>query len=222
MSIVTVPPGIPCATDLRNCDRLPVGHPDRPGVPRVGPGQPVRGDQPPRSPPSPTSATSFRCTPAFGAAAAGGGWTFVPAISLAEIWTDNVLNTTNNRRWDFLTIATPSIAITGRHSQRPGPVPIRTAIPPGCQDAAREQLHQPVARHRAVHHRAGRVLRRRKSDRRRRAGGRRLRCAGSRRYSELWRLRVPAWHTRHHGALQPEPGADQQRFDRALLAASLR
>ena len=44
----------------------------------------------------------------------------------------------------------------GRHSQRPGPVAIRTAIPPGCQDAAREQLHQPAARHRAVHNRAGR------------------------------------------------------------------
>jgi uncharacterized protein (PEP-CTERM system associated) len=49
----------------------------------------------------------------FGAAGAGGGWTFVPTLSLEEAWTDNLLNTTNNRRWDLLTIATPSIAITG-------------------------------------------------------------------------------------------------------------
>jgi hypothetical protein len=49
----------------------------------------------------------------FGAAAAGGGWTFTPAVSLEEVWTDNILQTTNNRRWDLLTLATPSIAING-------------------------------------------------------------------------------------------------------------
>jgi uncharacterized protein (PEP-CTERM system associated) len=49
----------------------------------------------------------------FGAAGAGGGWTFVPSVSLEEIWTDNILNTATNRRWDLLTIAVPSIAITG-------------------------------------------------------------------------------------------------------------
>jgi hypothetical protein len=49
----------------------------------------------------------------FGAAAAGGGWTFTPAISGTEIWTDNVLNTETNRRWDLLSVATPSISIQG-------------------------------------------------------------------------------------------------------------
>ena len=34
-------------------------------------------------------------------------------LSLQEAWTDNILNTTNNRRWDVLTLFTPSIAITG-------------------------------------------------------------------------------------------------------------
>ena len=49
----------------------------------------------------------------FGAAPAGGGWTFTPAISFEEIWTDNVLNTERNRRWDMLSVATPSIAVLG-------------------------------------------------------------------------------------------------------------
>ena len=49
----------------------------------------------------------------FGAASSGGGWTFTPMLSLQEAWTDNILNTTNNRRWDVLTLFTPSIAVTG-------------------------------------------------------------------------------------------------------------
>jgi len=43
----------------------------------------------------------------------GGGWTFTPSITLQEAYTDNILNTQSNRRWDLLTLATPGIAING-------------------------------------------------------------------------------------------------------------
>ncbi len=49
----------------------------------------------------------------FGGAAAGGGWTFVPSITLQEAYTDNVLNSSTDRRWDLITVATPGIAIQG-------------------------------------------------------------------------------------------------------------
>jgi uncharacterized protein (PEP-CTERM system associated) len=48
----------------------------------------------------------------FGAAA-GGGWTFVPRVSLDEIYTDNVLNTERDRRWDLITIASPGFYLNG-------------------------------------------------------------------------------------------------------------
>jgi len=48
----------------------------------------------------------------FGAPAAA-GWTFVPRVSLDEIYTDNVLNTEFNRRWDLLTLFTPGITVQG-------------------------------------------------------------------------------------------------------------
>ncbi len=48
----------------------------------------------------------------FGAAA-GPGWTFVPQLALDELFTDNILNTETNRRWDLLTLFTPSILING-------------------------------------------------------------------------------------------------------------
>jgi uncharacterized protein (PEP-CTERM system associated) len=50
----------------------------------------------------------------FGAGAAGaGGWTFVPRISAQEMYTDNVLETATNRRWDLVTLVTPGISILG-------------------------------------------------------------------------------------------------------------
>ncbi|MEJ0015019.1 MAG: outer membrane beta-barrel protein [Acetobacteraceae bacterium] len=47
------------------------------------------------------------------AAPAGGGWTFVPQVSLQEIFNDNVLNTTDDRRWDFITVLTPGFTLQG-------------------------------------------------------------------------------------------------------------
>jgi hypothetical protein len=41
------------------------------------------------------------------------GWTFVPRITLQEYWTDNVLNSQNDRRWDMVTLITPSITVNG-------------------------------------------------------------------------------------------------------------
>jgi uncharacterized protein (PEP-CTERM system associated) len=46
-------------------------------------------------------------------AAAGPGWTFVPQLALNELFTDNILNSETNRRWDLLTLFTPSILING-------------------------------------------------------------------------------------------------------------
>jgi uncharacterized protein (PEP-CTERM system associated) len=49
----------------------------------------------------------------FGAAANGGGWTFTPALGAYEFYTDNVLATATNRRWDLVTVVTPSLSIFG-------------------------------------------------------------------------------------------------------------
>ncbi len=50
----------------------------------------------------------------IGAAAANGkAWTFVPALGADEFFTDNVLQSPTDRRWDFVTVVTPSIAING-------------------------------------------------------------------------------------------------------------
>ena len=112
MRVVTVPLGIPvrltcaiaigCLSGTRIALAFPASDPANPSVVTTAP-EPTESDL----------RNQLQMHSGLGAAAAGGGWTFVPAISLAEIWTDNVLNTTNNRRWDFLTIATPSISITG-------------------------------------------------------------------------------------------------------------
>jgi len=49
----------------------------------------------------------------FGAAASGGGWTFSPGLGAYEYYTDNVLATPSNRRWDLVTVVTPSLSIFG-------------------------------------------------------------------------------------------------------------
>jgi uncharacterized protein (PEP-CTERM system associated) len=49
----------------------------------------------------------------FGAAANAGGWTFTPGLGAYEYYTDNVLGTATNRRWDLVTVVTPSISIFG-------------------------------------------------------------------------------------------------------------
>ena len=49
----------------------------------------------------------------FGAAANGAGWTFTPGLGAYEYYTDNVLASATNRRWDLVTVVTPSISIFG-------------------------------------------------------------------------------------------------------------
>ncbi len=50
----------------------------------------------------------------MGAAAANGNaWTYVPALGAQEMYTDNVLQTPTNRRWDLITVLTPSLGIVG-------------------------------------------------------------------------------------------------------------
>jgi uncharacterized protein (PEP-CTERM system associated) len=81
----------------------------------------------PASDPSNPSAVSSTPTPSesdlhhqlqlqsgFGAAAAaGGGWTISPQISGQEMFTDNVLQSPTNRRWDLITVVTPGISVFG-------------------------------------------------------------------------------------------------------------
>ncbi|HTI79181.1 MAG TPA: hypothetical protein VL614_01890 [Acetobacteraceae bacterium] len=56
----------------------------------------------------------LRLQTGIGAAAASGKvWTFVPALGADEFFTDNVLESPTNRRWDLVTVVTPSIAIHG-------------------------------------------------------------------------------------------------------------
>jgi len=112
MCVVTVPLGIParvtcalavgCLLGTRIAMAFTVTDPNNPSIVTNAP-EPTETDL----------RHQLQMQSGFGAAAAGGGWTFVPSVSLEEIWTDNVLNTNTNRRWDLLTIATPSIAITG-------------------------------------------------------------------------------------------------------------
>src|SRR5262249_12832865 len=49
----------------------------------------------------------------FGAASYAGGWTILPALGASEYFTDNVLFTATNRRWDLVTLVTPSLTIIG-------------------------------------------------------------------------------------------------------------
>ena len=49
----------------------------------------------------------------FGATANGSGWTFSPGLGAYEYYTDNVLATATNRRWDLVTVVTPSLSIFG-------------------------------------------------------------------------------------------------------------
>src|SRR4051794_6566783 len=44
-------------------------------------------------------------------AGGGGGWTFVPSLSVQEAFSDNVLNTTFNRRSDLITMVTPGFSL---------------------------------------------------------------------------------------------------------------
>src|ERR1700744_415842 len=50
----------------------------------------------------------------IGAAAAGGNaWTLVPSLGADELFTDNVLQTPTDRRWDLVTVVTPGVTING-------------------------------------------------------------------------------------------------------------
>lgn len=47
------------------------------------------------------------------AAAAGNPWTFIPSLGAEEFFTDNVLQTPTDRRWDLVTVVTPGITLNG-------------------------------------------------------------------------------------------------------------
>jgi uncharacterized protein (PEP-CTERM system associated) len=109
---VTVRPGIParvicalafgCLLGNGGARAFPISDPENPSIVTNAP-EPAESDL----------RHQLQLQSGFGAASAGGGWTFIPAISFEEVWTDNVLNTETNRRWDLLSVATPSIAILG-------------------------------------------------------------------------------------------------------------
>ena len=92
----------------------------------------------------------------FGAGAAGaGGWTFVPRISSQEMYTDNVLQTATDRRWDLVTLFTPGFSLLGDVPNAQVKLRLWTAIAGGPPHTARGRRHPAVARHRPVHPRAG-------------------------------------------------------------------
>ncbi len=112
MYVVTVPLGIParvtcalavgCLLGSRGTMAFPINDPSNPSIVTNAP-EPTESDL----------RHQLQLQSGLGAAPAGGGWTFTPAISGAEIWTDNILNTETNRRWDLLSTLTPSISILG-------------------------------------------------------------------------------------------------------------
>ena len=68
------------------------------------------------NPPAPTESDlrhQLQLQSGFGAAASGGGWTFIPRIMGEEFYTDNVLQSPTDRRWDLVTLVTPGITILG-------------------------------------------------------------------------------------------------------------
>ncbi len=42
-----------------------------------------------------------------------GGWIILPSLNLQEMFTDNVLQVSSPRRWDFVTYASPGLAVVG-------------------------------------------------------------------------------------------------------------
>jgi uncharacterized protein (PEP-CTERM system associated) len=112
MGVVTVPLGFParvacalamgCLVGSRAGQAFPITDPDNPSIVTSAP-QPSESDL----------RHQLQLQSGFGAAEAGGGWTFVPAVTFEEIWTDNILNTETNRRWDLISALTPSISIYG-------------------------------------------------------------------------------------------------------------
>lgn len=42
-----------------------------------------------------------------------GGWTFTPGLGLQEVFTDNVLQTPTDRRWDLITVLGPTFSLSG-------------------------------------------------------------------------------------------------------------
>ena len=151
----------------------------------------------------------------FGAAASGGGWTFTPMLSLQEAWTDNILNTTNNRRWDVLTLFTPSIAITGDVPN----AQVRFQYGPQFRLAARTPQENGVTNQLVGTGLFTIVPDEFYVDARAFAGGSPL--GGG--FGALGPGVTPNFGglstvqpAGHNGALQSEPGADHQRFDCAL------
>jgi uncharacterized protein (PEP-CTERM system associated) len=112
MCVVTAPLGFParvgwalamgCLLGSRAGLAFPITDPDNPSIVTSAP-EPSQSDL----------RHQLQLQSGFGAAQAGGGWSFTPAITFEEIWTDNILNTQTNRRWDLISAATPSISIFG-------------------------------------------------------------------------------------------------------------
>lgn len=54
--------------------------------------------------------------PAFGSPG-GGGWTILPRLDLGALFTDNALQVSSPRRWDYATIVAPGVTIIGDTSR---------------------------------------------------------------------------------------------------------
>ena len=153
----------------------------------------------------------------FGAAANGGGWTFSPGLGAYEFYTDNVLGTATNRRWDLVTVVTPSISIFGDEPN----VQVNFSYSPQFRlDATTPQensVTQQLVGDGPVYHHPRRSVPRCAGVRRRRAFADGPRRTGG--HAE------PHVHPDEHGPDGPVAAAtlaEQQRVDLALCAAPLR
>ena len=221
MCVVTVPLGISarltcaiavgCLLSSRGARAFPLTDPSNPSIVTNAP-EPTDSDL----------RNQLQLHSGFGAAAAGGGWTFVPAISWEEIYTDNVFDTERNRRWDVLTTVTPSIAITGDVPN----AQVQFEYGPQFRLAARTPQENSITNQLLGTGLFTVVPDEFYVDARAIAGGAPVNggfgALGPGVTPNFGGFGTQLGGARHHGAVQSEPDSDQQLLDCTLLVASLR
>ena len=65
------------------------------------------------APAAPAPEVTHRISPQLDTPEFRPGWTVQPRVSIAEAFNDNVFQTSNDRKWDFITYITPGISVRG-------------------------------------------------------------------------------------------------------------